>query len=86
VPIVKEEPKDKRRKMESTKTILRAGYGYWDTTQYPIGGCFKRADRIIGKEIAEIVRTFSLYRGCDTEVKFIDGSFGACKSSHIELQ
>ena len=24
-------------------TRLKAGYGYWDTTYYPIGGCFRRA-------------------------------------------
>lgn len=26
----------------TTATIF-AGYGYYDTTQYPLGGCFKRA-------------------------------------------
>ena len=27
------------------KTAIMPGYGYWDITSYPIGGCFKRAPR-----------------------------------------
>jgi hypothetical protein len=27
------------------KVKIQPGTGYWDVTQYPIGGCFKRVDR-----------------------------------------
>jgi len=23
--------------------VIKQGYGYWDITNYPIGGCFRRA-------------------------------------------
>ena len=27
----------------ATRALLRAGCGYWDITDYPEGGCFRRA-------------------------------------------
>lgn len=26
-----------------TQAVVRQGWGYWDVTSYPYGGCFKRA-------------------------------------------
>ncbi len=25
--------------------FIKAGYGYWDTTNHPIGGCFRRVSK-----------------------------------------
>lgn len=29
--------------MENTQATLLEGWGYWDVTNYPYGGCFRRA-------------------------------------------
>jgi hypothetical protein len=71
--------------MNQTALRLQAGYGYWQTDYYPIGGCFRRADNV-GKEISEVIRTFPNYKGVDTEVRFADGTLGAVASTHIERQ
>ena len=62
---------------------LKAGYGYWETEYYPIGGCFRRAGDD-GKAIIEVIRTFPPYKGVDTEVRFADGTRGAVSSVDME--
>ena len=62
---------------------LKPGYGYWETDYYPIGGCFRRAPRVEGKEIAGIIREINSH-GCDIEVLFADGTKGACNRSNTE--
>ena len=62
---------------------LRAGYGYWDTTYYPIGGCFRRAGSE-GKQIDRIVRQFPHYQGANATVVFSDGSDGALNMRNVE--
>jgi len=42
---------------------LKAGMGYWDCTEYPIGGCFRRAPAE-GLEITEAEHVPSRPRGC----------------------
>ena len=71
--------------MNRTALRLQAGYGYWETDYYPIGGCFRRAPDS-GKDIAEVIRTFPNYKGVDTEVRFADGTCGAVAGDHIERQ
>ena len=34
-----------KKPFETTKVILKAGHGYFDFTNYPIGGKFCRADK-----------------------------------------
>ena len=61
---------------------LKPQCGYWDTTHYPIGGCFRRAGSN-GKEIEEILREITpSYRGCSLEVRFADDTTGAIDSVH----
>ena len=67
------------------RLTLKPGYGYWDTTAYPIGGNFRRAPKSEGitfevtKELpkathgANIVGTIV---GTDTKI--------ACDSQHCE--
>jgi hypothetical protein len=71
--------------MNATALRLKAGYGYWQTDYYPIGGCFRRAGND-GKEISEVIRTFPNHKGVDTEVRFADGTRGAVSRVHIERQ
>jgi len=33
--------------------ILKAGYGYWDVTSFPYGGCFRRAAQNTPVEVTE---------------------------------
>lgn len=56
---------------------IKAGFGYWDTTIYPLGGCFKRAG-VDGVEIVKVLRdlrqfSLSARRGCDEEGLTADG-------------
>lgn len=59
---------------------LKPGFGYWDTTKYPFGGCFKRSDKKEGKEIIEKLRDL---HGRYIEVLFADGTIGAVGKDHI---
>ena len=52
------------------KCYIKAGWGYWDTTLYPLGGCFRRNGETPLE--VEITRQFPLFKGCDTEGKFFD--------------
>ncbi len=71
--------------MNATALKLKAGYGYWETDYYPIGGCFRRAGND-GKYIVEVLRTFPNYKGVNTEVRFVDGTRGAVRREHIEQE
>ena len=67
----------------STPMKLKAKYGYWDTTHYGIGGCFRRCGRE-GKVITAITGVISpSYKGCNVEVEFGDGTTGAMDRAHI---
>jgi hypothetical protein len=44
---------------------INPGCGYWDITQYPIGGCFRRVPKNSeGLIITDIVPLDRPYRGC----------------------
>ena len=50
---------------------IKPGYGYWDTTKYPLGGCFGRAGKD-GVNIVKVMRSLNDYpglssKGCDEE-------------------
>jgi len=62
---------------------IKPSHGYYDITRFPIGGAFRRAGDA-GVEIAEIVRKFKLYHGCDTEGRLSDGTRVAFNSKNIE--
>lgn len=62
---------------------IKAGYGYWETDYYPIGGSFRRAPEG-GLDIAEVLRTFPRYQGANTEGKTADGKTVAFDSAHTE--
>ena len=63
---------------------LKARYGYWETDNYPIGGCFRRAGDA-GKNIKEIIRKLDpKVLGCNAEVLFADGTRGALKLEYTE--
>ena len=48
--------------METRK--LKPHHGYWDVTQYPIGGCFCRADKH-GLEITDVKPLLRPYKGAN---------------------
>lgn len=59
--------------------------GYWDCTNYPIGGCFCRA----GKNGVEIdghsISIMATYRGCDVLAVTDDGRKVAVNGEHLEV-
>lgn len=61
---------------------INKGQGYWQTTHYPIGGCFRRAPEG-GVEVTEVVREFPLYKGTNVEVRLADGNTAAVRKSQI---
>jgi hypothetical protein len=63
---------------------IKPGYGYWLTDNFPIGGCFRRADKAVGEEIEQILGTHSMYRGVDTRVRLADGTTAALNHKDIE--
>ena len=63
----------------STVTI-KAGYGYWDTTNHPIGGNFKRAG-IIGLDVT-IEREFDNSTQANADGLTEDGRRVAFKMEH----
>lgn len=67
-----------------TEKYLPAGYGYWKTNSYPIGGCFRRSavDVSITALIRGIVPPF---KGCDLEVELENGDTAAINSHHLKL-
>lgn len=58
---------------------LKKGWGYWDTTNYPYGGCFKRAAQ---DETVEIVAR-NVIR-CEHRIKFADGRIGVVDARALE--
>ncbi len=58
--------------MEEKKTYrIKEGFGYWDTTYYPVGGDFKRA--LAGGIQVQVTRTFPLTYGANTEGETPEG-------------
>lgn len=66
--------------------ILKPGYGYWDTTAYPIGGNFRRAPKSgkgIEFKVTEVMP--KPFKGCNIKGEIISGADGkklACDSNH----
>jgi hypothetical protein len=42
-----------------SKHILKKGFGYWDVTKYPVGGCFKRAIEDMPLEQVGVPNTYN---------------------------
>ncbi len=62
---------------------LKAGYGYWDTTYYPIGGSFHRVGEN-GIVIVKVLRSFERYKGVNEEGLTEDNRKVCYDSSHTE--
>ena len=62
------------------KTIILKGYGYWDVTKFPYGGCFKRT-----VEDTEVT-TGAAFGTEEIEVTFKDGSKGIVRRYYIKEQ
>ena len=52
---------------------LKPGHGYWDTTYYPIGGCFHRAGAF-GMALDDIKPMDKSYKGCTHTAKIDAGN------------
>ena len=62
---------------------IKPGHGYYDITRFPIGGAFRRPGEE-GVRLAEIVRTFKMHHGCNTEARLSDGTRVAFNSRNME--
>ena len=71
----------------TTRKRIKPGYGYWDTTHYPIGGSFRRSPDGQSVWLGEKKRDVEpMYKGCDVEYYLPDGqSTVAVNSRFIEL-
>ncbi len=49
--------------------IGKQGYGFWDTTLYPVGGCFRRFG--VNETITDIVKLERSYKGADFTGKLV---------------
>jgi hypothetical protein len=71
-----------RRETAEVKATLLQGWGYWDTTNYPYGGCFRRveADTPVtvlgpgGKRPAQ-----------ERKIQFADGCVGVAELRSLKL-
>lgn len=61
---------------------IEPGYGYWDTTHYPYGGCFKRASENTPL-ISEITETFTYKGRQESRVTLADGSKAVVRTAAI---
>lgn len=70
----------------NTLTILKAGYGYWETTNYPLFGCFRRAKQDMAVTLipGDVVRDKS--RGTYYGFKFNNQQFGYAQPSALESE
>ncbi len=66
------------------QTYIKPGYGYWDTTYYPIGGKFCRAPKNNGVPIEAITDMETPYKGCDATAVTTDGRNVAFNKQHTE--
>ena len=63
------------------QAILKKGWGYWDITHYPYGGCFKRATE---NTIVSIVGKAGKYPEQEREILFPDGRRAVAKLEAME--
>lgn len=61
---------------------IKPRYGYYETSDYPIGGCFRRAGEL-GVPIT-VTRVFESYHGCNAEGTNLDGKSVAFDLAHID--
>lgn len=63
---------------------IKPGYGYYDTTYFPIGGSFHRSPteglRVI------VTRKFKMYEGVNTEGRTTDGRTVAFRLDHADQE
>ena len=62
-------------------TLLK-GWGYWDTTDYPYGGCFRRTT----KDTPVIVLDKPGPKRHELFIEFTDGRTGACQTRALARQ
>jgi len=67
-------------KIEPREATLKAGYGYWDVTVYPYGGCFKRA--AADTQVTVIDEPGGKY---GYKVRFADGRIGMAGYGSVSL-
>lgn len=66
-----------------TRVIIPKGWGYWDTTEYPIGGAFRRAPEDLH---GTVKRVFKLYHSTDCEILLDNGRKAATRSSELRVE
>lgn len=68
--------------MEQQTATLKAGWGYWDTTYYPYGGCFRRASE---DTQVVVIEKAGKYPERERKVKFADGRTGVVELRAMEV-
>ncbi len=67
---LKHTPKLLGKEQTTMKTAIgRQGFGFWDTTSYPIGGCFRRFG--VHETVTDIVKLERSYKGADYAGKLV---------------
>ena len=67
------------------KMTIKPGYGYFDTTNYPVGGCFLRAGAN-GVPLVSITEWGERQQGCNASGITEDGRKVAFDIFHLEVR
>lgn len=67
------------------EVTIRSGYGYWDLTHYPWGGCFKRAVGRMPGTVAEVVDRYASGAPRKLVVTLADGRKVGVTADALEL-
>lgn len=65
-----------RSETVESKAVLLSGWGYWDTTNYPYGGCFRRA----GEDTpVTVLGPGGKFPTRERKIRFADGRVGVAE-------
>ena len=64
------------------KAVLLSGWGYWDTTHYPYGGCFRRA---AADETVTVLGPGGKRPAQERKIQFADGRVGVAELRALKV-
>lgn len=64
------------------KATLLQGWGYWDTTNYPYGGCFRRC---VADTTVSVGKPAGKYPTRERQIIFADGRVGVAELRSLRM-
>lgn len=65
------------------KHTIMKGYGYWDTTRYPVGGNFKRSNGTVSGTVTRIIDRYVDGLPHTVEMRLDDGRMAVVNAEHL---